>query len=560
MQRQESYFVPSIDVSAAKIPDFQEAYCRFKSKLLAIAEQQSNQNLKDEEQVARTIALGQAAYENFRTETSGIQQAISVMATTTREDLLTAAKKYLSDFTTFHGATQQMISTAGDDFSQLRRKIKATAGGAESPTPMKRMKSRIDSSMHGIDATTWIRESPIAESEADYIESITAESDGIRKAINVLTDLDIPASGAAGASLRERLCSSEGNVCVIDVGASVGSNCIELMLLLSTSSYGIVIEYMAEACAQAMVYAHSKGMTVSFVPCPGISQDELVLVNQQCEKYKTNFGSSAKGHVYIFQGDATANFSAVKNKLQELHSAKCIDCILVTCHAVLHELPTRSPNFSFATMMDSLLLQTGVEKWVIYAREPSFPAEPAWSPGKLLYLQIPGWLPEQLAEMANHLSLHLPGLQGKNATIKIVDRSQLSDLAIPAKPSSTATNRLLEAYQAGAESAENRSDIGILRLDALLAMELLYKTLFYVGSKHLYYECGEQLTSFETGSFMTLLSDHCKADHVFNKRYTSGTFAKFWELWQPRVWNESGTRLRGVPVPSTVVIGWRGMN
>lgn len=117
MQRQESYFVPSIDVSAAKIPDFQEAYCRFKSKLLAIAEQQSN--LKDEEQVARTIALGQAAYENFRTETSGIQQAISVMATTTREDLLTAAKKYLSDFTSFHGATQQKISTVGDDFSQL---------------------------------------------------------------------------------------------------------------------------------------------------------------------------------------------------------------------------------------------------------------------------------------------------------------------------------------------------------------------------------------------------------------------------------------------------------
>lgn len=413
--------------------------------------------------------------------------------------------------------------------------------------------------MHGINATTWIRENPVAESEADYIESITAESDGIRKAINVLTDLDIPASGA-GVSLRERLSSSDGSVCVIDVGASVGSNCIELMLLLSTSSYGIVIECMAEACAQAMVYAHSKGMTVSFVPCPGISQEELVLVNQQCEKYKNDFGSSAKGHVYIFQGDATANFSAVKNKLQELHSAKYIDCILVTCHAVLHELPTRSPNFSFTAMMDSLLLHTGVEKWVMYAREPSFPAEPAWTPGKMLYLQIPGWLPEQLAEMANHLSLHLPGLQGKNATIKIVDRSQLSDLAIPAKPSSTATNRLQEAYLAGAEAAENRSDIGILCLDALLAMELLYKTLFYVGSKHLYYECGEQLTSFETGSFMTLLSDHCKADHVFSKRYTSGTFAKFWELWQPRVWDESGTRLRGVPVPSTVVIAWRGIN
>jgi hypothetical protein len=514
---------------------------------------------------------------------SGVEARITKTVSLARMDLLSAAQKHLVDFT-----DRISVSDLGSAPPTKRLKSSQEESVLSMPPPLLiSIASDIDSLMTGMDAATWVREKNVIESESDYITSINAESDGVRKAQNVLQHLDIPLNtvdksanfGSCGhasssiASLKDTLYQS--NVCVVDVGASVGSNCMELTRLLVSNSkhagkklsYGIIIEYMAEACYQAVEYAHKRGFTVSYVQCPGISEESTLVGRKLSELYKRQLGDDAIGHVYIFQGDATLNMTAVNMHLQQMYEQSVIDCVVVTCHAVLHELPSRSPNFNFENLADNLLLSTGIKKWVMYAREPSFPEEPEWQPGKDVHLQIPGWLPDQLRDLAKHLADHLPGLKGRDEGMKLIsidefknhcgllDKSNESTGSIV-----TGVNRAHNAYSEGILAAETRSGAKFLRIDALLAMELLYKTLFYVGSKHLLYESGEQLTSFESRSFMSLLSDHCKADNVVKTRYTSGTFEQFWNLWHPRIWDAQGTRMRSMPIPSTLIIGWRGFS
>lgn len=378
----------------------------------------------------------------------------------------------------------------------------------------------------------------------------------------------------------------------MDVGASVGINLLELQLLTG-AKHGILIEYMPEACRQAVVFAAQRGLRAVYVvggppggaeavltavaaagvggtaaaavaggagaagpaadgfvatplpselaaaaaaasgagavPTPALAAPAAAapapLVDAKAASHpllSVLEAGVAKGTVYIFEGDVTGNLPAIRDTLAKLRADSGVDAVLVTAHAVLHELPTRSPGFTAAGLLEALLL--GVPKWALYAREPSFPADAAWQPGKLLHVQLPGWKPRQLD---HHLATALPGLRHTLGSIEIVDApvsgvspSPVIAAGAPAGGSGTSAVDIAAAKQAAIAAAEARSTPQVLRCDAVLAMEVLYKSLYYISSQHLAYETGEQLTSFNAADYVAMLrADPFAAANVDVQRY-----------------------------------------
>jgi hypothetical protein len=422
VSRSVSHYSQSRDSASVPI-EMELTYTSFKTKISQLLNQHNNNNNKDIEQMARIKALAYAAYEDFRVESAGYEEQICEKIRNGRKDLIYAAQKHLEDF------KHKIESTDDNNDNNIPP---AKIQRLPSYNTAARIPSSFPSTQHeGVNAINYMLENNITETETDYIISIAAETDGIRKAENVLVDLNIQINNNNDHTNNHTLCDellSASGVCIVDVGSSVGTNCIELALKLGHNKkcYGIIIEYMAAACNQAVEYAHKKGLAVTFVECEGMSLEDTTAGRIAAEKYKAeNPLLESKGHIYIFQGDVTINLPAIQNTLFNLYSSNKIDTVLVTCHAVLHELPTRSYNFTFENLLDHLIINTNIHKWVMYVREPSFPEEEDWIPGKMIYLTIPGWLPSQLYDVAQILADKLPGLNKCASSMEIVSYDEM---------------------------------------------------------------------------------------------------------------------------------------
>ena len=156
----------------------------------------------------------------------------------------------------------------------------------------------------------------------------------------------------------------------------------------------------------------------------------------------------------VICGDATQQLESALDIIEDWRSEdESLDGLVLSCQAVLHELPRRSPNYNHTRFIGTIFRSNKLKTKGIYIKEPCFPEN--WNGHEKILMRIPGVDGELLSRFSNHVAKEL-------------------DIACEAE------------YLAG----------NSVYLSPELALETLHKLIRKNSPSRLAYELGEQLTSF----------------------------------------------------------------
>jgi hypothetical protein len=154
----------------------------------------------------------------------------------------------------------------------------------------------------------------------------------------------------------------------------------------------------------------------------------------------------------VLPGDATARLKDALSVAEAWCRQGEVDGLVCSAQGVLHELPSRSPQFDLANFLGAIFRYSGWKICAFYSREPSLPD--GWPPS--VRIRVPDLDGEHLARMARHVGQRC-GIQG--------------------------------------EATELANDW--VALPSVLAVETLHKLIRAGSVQRIEYELGEQLTSFD---------------------------------------------------------------
>lgn len=290
-------------------------------------------------------------------------------------------------------------------------------------------------------------EKNVIQEDEKYQQSFSGDA----KAQNVLKYLK---------SIRQELL---GNHVYVSVGGGDASE-IEYILRNSEISHGILLEYSDSGAQKARERA-----------------DELIKINK---------------NLIVIQGDAMQRLNDCHAHLQELKNRKC-NAIVASFQSILHELPSRSPNFDFnillGKIMGSYLNRT------IYVREPIIPED--WPERVRVNIeQIPG---AELFAISKHI----------NDVLNIgPDPVLLSD--------------------------------NWLQLTSALAVETMFKILYSQDTSRYRYEMGERITSLNVDNMVGVISNYINRIENIEVNYgMSNSFRKNYKKY-----NVKATEIEGKPL------------
>ena len=192
------------------------------------------------------------------------------------------------------------------------------------------------------------------EFEKSYREHFHESS--LRKAGEILSDL------------RGRNHIDLAKCAYFSVGGSTG---IELahVLINSPVSYGILLEYDSSATD----------------------------IGQERKQELQNLGNT----LMIVTGDAYQQLEICKDQLLEWRKAGVIDGLVVSLQAVLHELPTRSPDFDLNHFIGELTWDW--DPFILFSRDPCEP--PDWP--NIVEIHVPTVEGTVLEALANEIRVRL---------------------------------------------------------------------------------------------------------------------------------------------------------
>lgn len=223
----------------------------------------------------------------------------------------------------------------------------------------------------------------------------------------------------------------------------------------------------------------------------------------------------------VFEGDAGAQISTVIRRAADIVRSGEAECLLVSCHAVIHELFDRSPNgFDPPGFFGSIFEHHEIPTWFTY-REPGVPEK--WPEVVLIEADCP---PAALRDLAEEIRRRHPALEAL-------------------RPIPQAIGDHLRAHRD-------------------LAMEVICK-LFYIGD--LSYELEERSTSVnhqELVAFLLLaIGDNAKRERrgdVTSSSAPTDSFESLWKELKLRAWGlgKGGAQHElSIPESQTRVIAWR---
>ncbi len=235
-----------------------------------------------------------------------------------------------------------------------------------------------------------------------------------------------------------------GDSVVISIGGGDGAE-LSTILLQSSAKYGILVELNPDAVEHART-----------------RNENLQRAGKVME---------------IVPGDAMQMSPFVRQKVEDLRANRAIRSVAVTIHAMLHELPSRSPGYEPQRLVHNLLYD--MDSAFVFIREPTAASD--WP--TLVQLKVAGLAAERLCRLAATVSEHCR-----------VD-----------------TNVQPEVIS------------GRVRMTNAQAIETLFK-LFYIQDFR--YEMGETITSFIPHEFSGMLEQALPGARVDLNYVESGSFKK----------------------------------
>ena len=193
-----------------------------------------------------------------------------------------------------------------------------------------------------------------AQSSEKYHEQFV--SSGRQKADNILTELrkypDIP--------LRK--------LAYVSIGGSTGAEIVKV-LDVSPIESGVLLEHDEHA---------------------------IEIARQEAERVR-----AGGKELHLVPGDASQKVENVKSKLMEWRKTKHLEGVIISAQAVLHELPTRSPNFDLDHFLGELFWEWPV--CFFFCRETCAPAN--WP--KRVRLKVAGVESPVVEALAKHIKAYL---------------------------------------------------------------------------------------------------------------------------------------------------------
>ena len=219
----------------------------------------------------------------------------------------------------------------------------------------------------------------------------------------------------------------------------------------------------------------------------------------------------AKGkELIVLQGDAMQRLGDCSKKLREWKQRGYIDGVILSIQAVLHELPSRSlqydPNVLLARIFEPFDLR------MFYCREPASPR--GWPSIVHVRLEkIPGHVLFGIAKQVRDVL----GFSGK---------------------------------------VENLTD-GYVQMPADLAVETLFKVLYFNDINRHRYEMEECLTAFDPEKFSRILNNYLKPqENLEVQRMVTDTFRSLYKQYGVHARSETGEEF-GIPKPFVTITGFQ---
>lgn len=216
-------------------------------------------------------------------------------------------------------------------------------------------------------------------------------------------------------------------------------------------------------------------------------------------------------NLLVLQGDANLRLDDVLSYLNKLRESYNIDGLVVSAQAVLHELPSRSPNFNFPVFVGKCF--SVFQNNAFYCREPI--------------------LPERWPEF---VEVKLPGVDGERLRIlSCLIKEKLSMSCRP--PEAVGYN--------------------FVNMDAILAVEVLHKLLRTGSVKHFKHELGERLTSIKTDEIQRMLEKDLGPGSVRVEPFITDGFMKAWRAYNVSARDPNNGTLLSMPNTHARIIGMR---
>jgi formylglycine-generating enzyme required for sulfatase activity len=211
--------------------------------------------------------------------------------------------------------------------------------------------------------------------------------------------------------------------------------------------------------------------------------------------------------LHVITGDATQKVNTCKQRLLDWQRQFRITGLIASAQAVLHELPTRSPNFSLVHFLGEVLWKW--EPCLFYTREPCRPRE--WPEN--VRLAVSGLSSELLERLATYVGRFLR-IDGK-------------------------------VHRAGPHE---------VLLSSTLAVELLHK-LFYI--EDFSHEIEERLTSIDPEEIVDVLESYLGPGSVQRTFLNTGSFAKLYNEFGVVAKDERGSKRLSPPISFVTIVGER---
>jgi len=226
------------------------------------------------------------------------------------------------------------------------------------------------------------------------------------------------------------LTSLRSSTAIVSIGGADGSELITLMSALDSPS-GILVEISPSATAAAR----------------------------------------ARGIDLVIEDDVMDAAPKVVSQLRDWQKQSKISTVLISCQAVLHELPSRSSTFTKEAFLQEYLtpiMKAGL-RVMFYAREPCPPSN--WS------------------QLTDSIAIRLFGLHKDD--VDALSSYIAQQLNIPS----------------GVDLTNSSDDDTRVILPVVLAQEVLFKMLYCKNIARFQYEMGEQMTSFQPKNWLASLRD-----------------------------------------------------
>lgn len=202
---------------------------------------------------------------------------------------------------------------------------------------------------------------------------------------------------------------------------------------------------------------------------------------------KKNDLAQIESTLYVLHGDIMMKLNDAIDIMKKIKKESDVHGVCVSMQSILHELPYRSPNYDPNIFIGQIL--SVFNNRIISLREPSRPE--GWDREKYIHLKINGFDNKELAAVSNQIS----------------DRLRFPGKALPMAD-------------------------GYVRMGSDLALETLFKVLYFGDIVRYRYEMDEKLTGFDIDQIVGITKNYINDISNIEVDYViSNTFRKLYKKY-----------------------------